>query len=236
MNIYFLVEGEKTEPKVYPQWLVHLVPQLSRVAFAHDANANNYYLISGMGSPRLLTDELANSVAEINELGNYDYLVLIIDADDMSEQEKIAEINQFVMDNNIILNSNCHLYIFAQKFCMETWFLGNKKIFTKTIDKQSNFYNHAKFYDVSKQDPELMSKPSWFNNGSISIYHETYLRKMLAEKNVRYSKSNPNGVGEKHYLEQLQKRVEETNHLSSLRNFFSFCATISAHTPNSNLI
>ncbi len=181
-----------------------------------------------MGSPRLLTNELANSVAEINELGNFDYLVLVIDADDMSEQEKIAEIEIFIIDNNIVLNSSCHLYIIAQKCCMESWFLGNRKVYTKTRGKRSDFYSYAKFYDVSQQDPELMTKPDWFNNGSISIYHEAYLRKMLAEKNIRYSKANPNEVGEKHYLEQLQKRVEETNHLSSLRNFFSFCETLSA--------
>ncbi len=228
MNIYFLVEGEKTELQVYPQWLRHLVPRLSRVEFAYEVGINNYYFMSGMGSPRLLTNELANSVAEINELGKYDYLVLVIDADDMSEQEKIAEINQFIIDNNIVLNSSCHLYIIAQKCCIETWFLGNKKVYNKTLGKQSDFYNHANFYDVSKQDPEAMNKPGWFKNGSVSIYHEIYLRKMLAEKNISYSKSNPREVGEAHYLEQLQKRVNETSHLSSLRNFFSFCESISA--------
>lgn len=227
MNIYFLVEGEKTEPKVYPQWLRHLVPQLSRVVFAHEAGINNYYLMSGMGSPRLLTDELANSIAEINELGNYDYLVLVIDADDMSEQEKIEEINHFIIDNNIVLNSSCHLHVIAQKYCIETWFLGNKKVYTKTLGKQSAFYNHANFFDVSQQDPESMPKPEYFEN-SVSIYHEIYLIKMLAEKHIRYSKANPREVGEVHYLEQLQKRVKETNHLSSLRSFFNFCEYISA--------
>ena len=49
---------------------------------------------------------------------------------------------------------------------------------------------------------------------------------MLAEKHIRYSKANPNGVGERHYLEQLQKRVKETRHLSSLKNFFTFCDSL----------
>ena len=30
MNLYFLVEG-KTEKKVYPQWLSHLIPGLKQV-------------------------------------------------------------------------------------------------------------------------------------------------------------------------------------------------------------
>ena len=225
MNIYFLVEGI-TELKVYPQWLCHLVPTLSRVDFAQDANINNYYLISGLGYPRLLDVALVNSVEEINEYGTYDFLVLVIDSDDMSEQEKTDEIYQFIKGNNIALNSNCQLQVIAQKSCMETWFLGNKKAYTKSVGKHSDFYHHAKFYDVSQQDPELMNKPENVA-GSVSIYHESYLRKMLAEKTIRYSKSTPREVGEEHYLNQLQKRISDTPHLMSLRKFFNFCENIS---------
>lgn len=225
MNVYFLVEG-KTELKVYPKWLGHLLPALSRVNFAQEATDNNYYLISGLGFPRLLDVTLFDSVKEINELGNYDYLVLAVDADNMSEQEKVAEIYQFLKDNAISLTPRCRLQLIAQKSCMETWFMGNKKVYTKTVGKHSDFYSHAKFYDVSQQDPELMDKKSGFTK-SVSIYHEIYLRKMLAEKNITYSKTNPKTVDERHYLEQLQNRVKETAHLSSLNNFFSFCEALS---------
>ncbi|MGZ8222910.1 MAG: hypothetical protein ACXWT0_14790 [Methylobacter sp.] len=225
MNIYFLVEG-KTELKVYPQWLNHLAPTLSRVNFAQDASINNYYLISGLGYPRLLDIELVNSVEEINECANYDYLVLVIDSDDMTEQEKIDEIYQFINDNNIMLNSSCQLQVIAQKSCMETWFLGNKRVYKNSVGNHSDFYQHAKFYDVSQQDPELMGKPKDFA-GSVSIYHEIYLRKMLAERTIRYSKSTPKEVDEPYYLDELQKRVADTQHLTSLKNFFNFCETIS---------
>ncbi len=229
MNFYFLVEGKKTEPQIYPKWLKHLTPFLSQVNFADEATINNYYVISGKGSPRILNVELSNAVLEINALGNYDYLVLVIDADDMSEQEKIAEIQQFIADNNIALNSNCQLHIVAQKCCIETWFLGNTIVYSRNASP--DFIKHSQFYDVSKQDPELMLKPNEFNE-SVSIYHECYLRAMLKERTINYSKQKPNDVGESHYLEQLQKRVSETNHLSSLRNFFSFFETISAHNPS----
>jgi hypothetical protein len=231
LNLYFLVEG-LTERKVYPQWLIYLLPSgFSRVNNASQAVNNNYFLISGGGYPSILDNHLRNSVDEVNEYDNYDWLILVIDADDMSAQDKIAEVEQFIKTENIVLNSSCHLQIVTQKCCMETWFLGNNKAFPRNSDN-ADFINHSQFYDISQQDPELMTKPNWFNNGSISIYHETYLRKMLAEKNIRYSKANPNEVGEKHYLEQLQKRVKETNHLPSLKNFLSFCATISAHNPS----
>jgi hypothetical protein len=31
MNIFFLVEGEQTETKVYPKWLTYLLPMFTRV-------------------------------------------------------------------------------------------------------------------------------------------------------------------------------------------------------------
>lgn len=227
MNLYFLVEGKETEPKVYPQWLIHLAPELSQVNFAQDAKENNFYLISGFGTPHILTHTLPDSVKEINELGNFDYLVFVIDTDDMSELEKTNEIEQFIIDQKIILNPNCKLKIIAQKYCIETWFLGNRTAYSRTPSKQSDFYQHAKFYDVSQNDPESMNKPEWFNSGSASIFHEIYLRKMLAEKHIRYAKSKPDEVCKQHYLVQLKNRVAETAHLPSLNNFFEFCDSIS---------
>ncbi|MEM0999584.1 MAG: hypothetical protein AAGN35_21180 [Bacteroidota bacterium] len=53
MNLYFLLEGKRTEPKVYPNWLKVLLPQYSRVAVADEARANNYYMILGFGYPSL---------------------------------------------------------------------------------------------------------------------------------------------------------------------------------------
>ncbi len=31
MNIYFLVEGKRTERKVYPAWLSYILPELKQV-------------------------------------------------------------------------------------------------------------------------------------------------------------------------------------------------------------
>jgi len=44
MNVYFIVEGRRTEKKVYPAWLGHLIPELRRVNWAFEADNNNYYL------------------------------------------------------------------------------------------------------------------------------------------------------------------------------------------------
>lgn len=225
MNLYFLVEGQ-TEKKVYPQWLQHLLPNFSRVSFADMAKENNYYLISGGGYPCILNNHLRNSIEEVNDCHLYDKLILVIDADELTVYDKIREVEQFIATEKIILNTSCQLHIIAQKYCMETWFLGNQKVHTRNPSIHSDFYHHARFYDVSQYDPELMGKPSAFN-ASTSQYHAAYCKKMLAEKKLSYDKAEPIEIGESHYVEQLKKRVSKTSHLPSLNNFFSFCESIS---------
>lgn len=224
MNLYFLVEGE-TERKVYPQWLSHLLPGLSRVYVASEARQNNYYLISGGGYPSILDNHLKNAIEEVNECGLYDTLVLAIDADEMTTQDKMNEVNQFLTTAKISLNTQCSLQIIVQKYCVETWLMGNRKAYTRNPGKHSDFYRYTRFYDVSRLDPELMEKPQNFT-ASTSKYHHAYLKKMLAEKNIGYNKASPDGIGTNTYLEQLKKRIEDTHHLPSLDCFFTFCASI----------
>jgi hypothetical protein len=62
--------------------------------------------------------------------------------------------------------------------------------------------------------------------GSHAKFHFEYLKALFVEKNISYSKSFPGPVLERYYLEQLQKRIEETSHLNSLKYFFEFCNTV----------
>lgn len=219
MNFYFLVEGRRTEKKVYPKLLSYFLPQLNKVNFADEVVENNYYLISGEGYPKIHNVFLKNAIEEVNECGNYQYLVVVVDTDDDEKQKRINAIKQYVKDKTIVLNPSCSLHIITQTPCIETWFLGNREAYLSGVSND-NFLSHAEFYDVSQDDPELMSKPSEFV-GTISKYHELYLKKM-----VRYSKEHPGKVTMPDYLNELKKRVNETNHLSSLKNFLNFCESI----------
>jgi len=49
---------------------------------------------------------------------------------------------------------------------------------------------------------------------------------MLAERGIRYTKSIPRAVTDPPYIEQLIARVEETDHLKTLKGFFDFCKSI----------
>ncbi|MDM8565933.1 hypothetical protein QUF74_09800 [Candidatus Halobeggiatoa sp. HSG11] len=223
MNIYFLVEG-KTERKVYPKWLSYLIPKLERVSEPSAITNNTYYLISGNGFPSILDNHLVASVDDVNTIGNFNFLVLVIDTDDMTSEKKIVEVEQFIKENNIIL-SNCKLIIIPQVVCMETWFLGNRKIYTRTPPNAecASYSNH---YDTSKYDPELMVKPNNYNETN-AVFHFNYLKTMLKAKNIRYSKSNPREVHKPHYIEELKNRTNlDIKSLNSMQILFSFFDSI----------
>lgn len=225
MNLYILVEG-KTEGKIYPKWLSHLLPSFNRVDSPEDAIEKNYYLISCGGYPGILDNYLAISVADVNNSNKFSHLIIVIDTDNLSSEEKTKEVYDYIEENNIQL-INCELTIITQTVCMETWFLGNKKIYSRNPQntKCSKFSN---YFNTSEGDPETMLKDPDYQ-GTNANFHFEYLKAMLREKNIRYSKSHPQGVGEEHYLKKLQNRLEEDkNSLSTMRNLFNFLDKISS--------
>ena len=194
MNIYFLVEGRRTEKKIYPAWLQYLIPQLQKVEYYDQVQENNYYLISGKGYPSILGDHLENALEKIQEKNNYDYLVLCVDADEELDR------------------------------CIETWLLGNNKLFDSRQPQELPLSAYVKYYDVSQNDPELMGKYDQNNYGD---FHEQYLKEIFNAKNLTYTKNNPGVAKQQYYLEQLIKRVENNNgHLKTFKAFIEFCEKI----------
>lgn len=223
MNLYFLVEGRRTEKKVYSSWINHLLPELDQIKFPLDATENSYYIFNGNGFPSLLDNHLKNSVQDINDLGTFSHFVICLDSDDTSVEFRIKEIENF-MDKHSIKLTNAKLTILVQHRCIETWFLGNRKVYSRTPESL-DLMAHNLFYNVQINDPELMGKPSDYILPTAQ-YHVDYLTEMLLEKKVRYSKKNPNGVVEKQYLDELIKRANSTTHISSFNCFVDFCEKI----------
>lgn len=229
MNIYFLVEGRSTEKKVYPKFIEHFFEgKLTRVKYFDEVDNNNYFLLSGNGYPRIFTDVLKNAISDINNVGSYDYLILCIDADENSIDERQAELRQYLQQfkqEGIELYSDCKIELIVQNRCIETWFLGNKVVYknnpsSKTLSELQVFYN------VRFNDPELMPVFEGYDNHA--SFHYVYLREMLLERNVRYSKSHPRDVAEIHYLERLIERGENDNHILSFMHFYNLCKKIKA--------
>ena len=134
MNIYFLVEGKRTEMKVYPKWLKILVPKLTRVQWHHQVVENNYCIFTGDGFPSLLDNHLRNSIDDVNTNGKFNYFVICLDSDDDSVEERRKQVLDFIEYEKIRLNDT-QLVIIVQNKCFESWFLGNRRIFKKKSTK-----------------------------------------------------------------------------------------------------
>lgn len=224
MNIYFLVEGRRTEKKVYPKWLSILIPALKEIKNPFEVDSNNYYLFNGNGFPSLLDNHLRNAFEDVNQILKFNYFVICLDSDDDSVEERKEQVIAFMANNKLTLIS-CEIIIIVQNKCIETWFLGNKNVYSRQPHSQKLLaFNN--FYNVRINDPELMGVYGEYD--TTSQFHQVYLSEMLLEKNIRYTKKNPSGVVEEYYLNELINRAMNTNHLSSFKTFIDFCKNINS--------
>ncbi|MBD2293454.1 hypothetical protein H6G06_08125 [Anabaena sphaerica FACHB-251] len=119
---------------------------------------------------------------------------------------------------------NIELVIIIQNRCLETWFLGNRKIYTRN-PHDNPLLEYTRYYDVSIDCPELMGQYQNFNTHA--QFHEAYLKELFRAKNINYSKRNPGDVIKLFYLEQLLDRIEyENTHLPTFSKFIEFCNMI----------
>ncbi len=244
MNFYFVFEG-KTEPIIYKKWFSILLPKLSEVKSYDEVTKNNYHYQSDMGIPNCY-NIVADAIQEINEFPEYDYLVLFLDADALSIDEKREEANEFIQkildktENEYEyknLPSNCKFHIIVQKVCIETWFLGNRKFFPRQPHNEL-LKEYINYYDIFKNDPEKLASEfieddenqnRIFGYATKALFHESYLREIFKErlKGQAYRKSRPKYVQEEDYLLQLLKRIkEEPSHLKSFQEFIEFCKEV----------
>ena len=220
MNFYIIVEGEGTEPILYPSWLEILTPKYSQIYHFKEVKNNNYFLFSGGGIPHIY-NHTANAIKDINKYGGYDFLIVCMDSEELTTDSRKEKLVTHLKDNHIELNSSCELIVIVQNVCIETWFLGNQKVFKRNPSGEK-FREYSHFYNVEFDDPELM--PAYNSFTRKAHFHEAYLREMLKEHNISYRKSKPNSVTEEYYLQELQKRISiMPNQLSSLKHFFDVC-------------
>ncbi|WP_373537601.1 hypothetical protein [Microcoleus sp.] len=229
MNLYFLVEGKQSERKVYPAWLAHLLPELQRVDNCDDVKEKNYYLISGEGYPSLIYEFIPRSIAEINSNGKYSYFVVCLDAEENTVAELTTEIDDFLTQQKLKLN-NAELVLIFQNRCLESWLLGNRKIYSRNPQNKP-LLDYNKYYDVSVNCPENMGSYRDFNTHA--QFHGAYLRALFEAKNITYSKKRPGDVLKPFYLEQLLARIEvQPEQLTTFGQFIDFCNKIKPKLQN----
>ncbi|NER95972.1 MAG: hypothetical protein F6J86_19365 [Symploca sp. SIO1B1] len=223
MNIYFLVEGKSSEKKIYPKWLEYLIPQLNKVQYYDQVEENNYFLISGKGYPKTISHGIPNAIDKITEVGKYDYLVICVDADEETIDARKKYIYDFIQENDIELGKT-KLVLIIQNRCIETWLLGNRKMFNSKQPQEEPLSSYVNYYDVSQDDPELMGD---YDGSNHAKFHGSYLKEVFKAKNLSYTKKFPGEAQKEHYLDQLLKRIDEkSEHLQTFQSFIQFCEMI----------
>lgn len=224
MNFYIIVEGEKTEMSVYPAWLSLLAPAYTRIANFDDVNENNYYIFCGGGIPSIYT-HVTNAVLDINEINSkggphYDYLLVCLDTEGENRDYIMQQIEKQLKSEGVSLQ-NAELVVFEQKVCMETWFLGNQSVF-KENPQNPEYLDFIRYYNVGRDNPEEMGNMNEKKFTTTARFHVRYLKRMLEERNMAYSKNNTEDVQQSTYLQQLIKRYEETEHIATFGSWYEF--------------
>lgn len=224
MNCYIIVEGDKTELSVYPAWLSILAPTYTRIENFEDVNENNYFIFSAGGIPSIY-NHVANAVMDINSINSkegshYDYLLVCLDTEEESREYILQQIESELKKKSVTLQ-NAELVVFEHKVCMETWFLGNQSVF-KDNPQNTEYLNCIKYYNVGLNNPEEMGNMDPNRFATTAKFHLRYLKRMLEERNMSYSKNNTIDVQHQAYLLQLIKRFEETGHIATFGSWYEF--------------
>ncbi|OPJ60418.1 hypothetical protein [Clostridium chromiireducens] len=232
MNLYILVEDGKSGQEIIRRWMNVLLPNLTRKRTIANVDTNSYVINSGHGYPRVIginpdsqeKNVLGDTIDTINSYKNIDYLVLFLDGDDdgVEKRKETVEANIKRYSSERSFNYK----IIVQNKCIETWLLGNNSMFPEAYS--SEFESYVLNYDISEYDPEEMNKPVGHRASTNAKYHVKYLQKMFKEGGISYSKERPPtivyGVN---YINELKNRINETNHLKSMKEFFDFAEELS---------
>ncbi len=210
MNYYVVVEGS-VEKTVYSQWIPLINPSLKQIHLLNEATQDTFIIFNGGGFPSIL-GMIDDGIADLEELEKDFQLVIIIDSEDMTRQEKFDEIDTYIRGKTVMLNIKYKIIV--QHFCFETWALGNRKIVSSNPNNPE-LIRYLKHFHVRKNDPELLTCIS-VEDGNRAQFAEKYLRKLLQQKfRLTYTKRNPAAVAHPTYFNELKKRFEDTGHINS---------------------
>jgi hypothetical protein len=214
MNLYVVVEGNSTEPKVYRSWIPIVNPSLSEKFYINDVISNNFMIRSGGGFPYLLKI-ISDAIDDIKINNKFERLVVAVDSEDETFEQKYNQIEQHILS----CDPSCDYRIIIQHFCFEAWALGNSK-FGPRKPKDTTLKSYKKIHDVITNDPELLPKHPTLELNRAQ-FAERYLRLTIRDKgaHLTYSKSKPDVIAHPSYFNQLQERINETGHIPSFQTF-----------------
>lgn len=218
MKLYFLVEGDRTEPIIYRHWVEHTFPGIVRARRIEDLQDDGYLIQKGGGYPSCL-QRIGDAMLEMTDVPIVDHFFICVDAEEVPLADRFEEFQVAVGEEaeRVRLRERCpglNVHVIVQNCCIETWLLGHSKMLRRA-PHSNRLVEMKTFYDVSALDPEAMGSPRGYVTRQ--SFHEAYLKEMLAEQGKSYSKVHPGVVLESNYLSSLRDRCAATSHLRSLQ-------------------
>ncbi|MBF0462849.1 MAG: hypothetical protein HQL87_15850 [Magnetococcales bacterium] len=228
MNLYFLVEGKRTEPKVYAAWLPLLFAGLTRAVKIEDLQGNHFLILSANGYP-FARNLLANVLADVRSHGQIDLLFVCMDAEEETVAARRQELEDIIAQSLSANTLPMRYAIIVQNRTIETWFLGNRRIVSRAPQGES-LRQCLQHYSVVEQDPERLPVPDG-SAANHATYHHHYLKAIFNEHGLTYHKNNPGEVLQESYLRQLVLRTRDTPHLATLNHFLHVCQDLGGILP-----
>ncbi|MCA9710132.1 MAG: hypothetical protein KDK70_30110, partial [Myxococcales bacterium] len=184
MSLYVVVEGDRTEPRLYRAWLPLLLPGIAEVRRIEDARGRAFFLIAGKGYPHYL-DRIEAAIEDIRaSQGRFTHLLVCIDAEEAGHDERLAEVEGAIARGRCPVAST----VIVAECCVETWLLGNRR-FIRPAPHDPELGQFLRHYDVRTLDPEgIAPHPGHRNRASLCL---RYVQAAFRERHERYSKKNP---------------------------------------------
>lgn len=147
-------------------------------------------------------------------------MIVCVDTENETKEYIQQQIDKYNQEDGVTLIEGCQLVVFEQKVCMETWFIGNRKVF-KANPSGDKMIQYLHYYNAKIEDPEEMGA---FDEERYTKaqFHVRYLKEMLRERNMMYEKNDTSVVCSQSYLDEVIKRYEETGHLQSFGSWYEF--------------
>lgn len=216
MNVYLVVEGNRTEVAVYPEWIRLLNPSLTQIRYIEDFAENNFLVVSGGGVPHYF-DTIRNGAEDVKANRTIDRLVVAVDSEEMTYQEKYDEIDAVLSP----VAAGIDYMIVIQHFCIETWALANSLLLSTRNIRDDTLRSYRRFFDVSVQDPELL--PAYAPEGLSRVaFAYKYLRTAIRHKyRGSYTKGDPAVIADPRYFSRVRQRHLDNAHIPSFSHFLS---------------
>jgi hypothetical protein len=209
VSLYVVVEGRRTEPKIYRAWLPLLIPGLVPAARIEDATDHHFYIVAGGGYPSYKNRMLA-AVEDLRLPHNrFTHLMVCADAEEESCEDRRSELE------SVIIDASCPVpyTVIVADCCIETWLLGNRK-FVRRNPQDPELRTYLRHYDVVSEDPER-----------IPLHPDHYLRAAFRARILRYGKDAPGKATDKSYFDALKDRATPSpqgpGHLASFTHLLA---------------